>query len=291
MSKTKGKILIQLDSDVQASSFDRVVAVDAGVDEVFTYSGVALDQVPSLVHGAIFTRGQKDLHCTAIFVGGNDVDVGEQVMARVKSSFLGPLSVSIMLDANGANTTAAAAVLVARRHLELGSATALVLAGTGPVGQRAARLLAGEGATVRLASRSDRRAAYAAETINQAVGAEQVAPCTTSDDQSLHSALAGVQLVIAAGAAGVQLLTTSALKAAPDVRVAIDLNAVPPLGIEPVTVTDKAANWDSKVVYGAIGVGVTKMKIHKAAVASLFEVNNRVLDAEQIYELGKSLAD
>ena len=291
MSKTKSKILIQLDSDAQASSFDRVVAVDAGVDEVFAYSAVALDQVQSLVHGAIFTRGPEDLHHTAIFVGGNDVDVGEQMLARVRSSFLGPLSVSVMLDANGANTTAVAAVLAARRHLELGSTTALVLAGTGPVGQRAARLLAREGAAVRLASRSDRRAAHAAETINQAVGAEQVAPCTTSDDQSLRRALDGAQLVIAAGAAGVQLLATTTLEAAPDVRVAIDLNAVPPLGIEPVKVTDKAAKLASMVVYGAIGVGVTKMKIHKAAVASLFETNDRVLDAEQIYELGKSLVD
>ena len=31
------------------------------------------------------------------------------------------------------------------------------------------------------------------------------------------------------------------------------------------------------------------MKIHKAALASLFESNDKVLDAEQIYELGKTL--
>jgi methylenetetrahydrofolate/methylenetetrahydromethanopterin dehydrogenase (NADP+) len=35
--------------------------------------------------------------------------------------------------------------------------------------------------------------------------------------------------------------------------------------------------------FGAVGVGGTKMKIHKAAVARLFERNDQVLDAEEIY--------
>ena len=51
---------------------------------------------------------------------------------------------SIMLDASGANTTSAAAVVAAGRHLDLSNSTALVLAATGPVGQRVTRLLAGE---------------------------------------------------------------------------------------------------------------------------------------------------
>ena len=72
-------------------------------------------------------------------------------------------------------------------------------------------------------------------------------------------------------------------------RVAIDLNGVPPVGIEGVELTDKGADRDGVVCYGALGVGGTKMKIHKAAVAKLFEANNPVLDIEEIYEIGSRL--
>ncbi len=69
----------------------------------------------------------------------------------------------------------------------------------------------------------------------------------------------------------------------------IDLNAVPPLGVEGVDVMDKAVERDGVTCYGAIGVGDTKMKIHKAAIASLFTANDRVLDAEAVYDLGRTL--
>src|SRR5438270_6954521 len=144
----KRKILIQLDSDPQPSVFDRVVAVDAGADEVFSYGGVKPEQVRDLVHGAIFTRGPQDLARTAFFVGGSDVAAGERLLAEVVKHMLPQfgLRVSVLLDANGANTTAAAAVRAAARHLGLGKAKALVLGGTGPVGQRVALLLARQGA-------------------------------------------------------------------------------------------------------------------------------------------------
>src|SRR5215475_10609842 len=143
----KRKILIQLDSDPHPSVFDRVVAIDAGAEELFSYAGVKPEQVQGLVHGAIFTRGSKDLKSTAIFVGGSDVAAGEKLMAEAMKHMLPKfgLRVSIMLDANGANTTAAAAVRAAARYMTLQDAKALVLGGTGPVGQRVARLLAREG--------------------------------------------------------------------------------------------------------------------------------------------------
>ena len=71
--------------------------------------------------------------------------------------------------------------------------------------------------------------------------------------------------------------------------MAIDLNAVPPTGLEGVEITDKAAENDGVICYGAIGIGGTKMKIHKAAIDQLFLSNDQVLDAEQIYALGKSI--
>src|SRR5262249_7317361 len=149
------KILIQLDPDPQPSAFDRVVAVDAGADHVFAYGGVTPEQVRGLVHGAIFTRSPKDLHRTAFFVGGSDVGVAENLSAAPRNPPLPQfgLRVSALLAPSGANPTAAAAVRAAARHLDLAQTTALVLGGTGPVGQRVARLLARRGATVRIGSR------------------------------------------------------------------------------------------------------------------------------------------
>ena len=42
------------------------------------------------------------------------------------------------------------------------------------------------------------------------------------------------------------------------------------------------------LAYGAIGVGGLKMKIHKAAIRSLFEANDRTLDAEEIFDIGSA---
>src|SRR5947209_1361386 len=130
----KRKILIQLDSDAQPSAFDRIVAMDAGADEVCSYGAVKLEQARELVHGAIFTRGPKDLKHTAIFIGGRDVALGETLLAEVRKHLLPKygLSVSVMLDANGSNTTAAAAVRVAADQVKLESCRVALLGGSGP---------------------------------------------------------------------------------------------------------------------------------------------------------------
>lgn len=288
----KRKILIQLDADPQPSVFDRVVALDAGADEVLSYGGVQPGQVQGLVHGAIFTRGPKDLKSTALFVGGSDVAAGERLLEEVRKHMLPQfgLRVSVLLDANGANTTAAAAVRAVARHLHLGQAKALVLGGTGPVGQRVARLLAREGTEVRVGSRQQARAASVCEAIRARVATAKVEPVGTGMAEELNAALEGRTLVVAAGAAGAVLLPKSARAACPTLRVAIDLNAVPPLGIEGVEVSDTGAERDGVIGYGALGVGGTKMKVHKAAVAKLFERNDQVMDAEEVYLLAQAFS-
>src|SRR5262245_52289860 len=109
---SKKKILVQIDTDVQPSVFDRIVALDAGADEVMAYGGVRMDQLQNLVHGAIFTRGGGDLANTAIMLGGSDLAAAEFFLNEVRKHMLPQygLQVSILLDANGANTTAVAAV-------------------------------------------------------------------------------------------------------------------------------------------------------------------------------------
>lgn len=287
---SKPKILVQLDTDDHASTFDSVVAMDAGVEHLLRQAPVTPDNVREHVYGAMFTRGGDDLKRTAIFIGGSDVAAGERLLAAVRDTFFGPVRVSVMIDSGGANTTAAAAVLAAGRHLQLEGATALVLAATGPVGQRVVRLLARQGARVRVASRNVSRAEQVSASVARAVeGAMLTAHCTGSP-RELKDALSGAQLVIAAGAAGVQLLPREARDTSGDLAVAIDLNAVPPVGIEGVEAADRGARHDGQICYGAIGVGAAKMKIHKAAVRSLFETNDRVLDAEEIYKIGEALS-
>jgi hypothetical protein len=285
----KKTILLQLDPDPQASVFDAVVAVDAGVDQLLQYQAVEPGQVQTLVHGAIFTRGGPDLARTAIFIGGSNVAAGERLLAEVKKSFFGPMRVSVLLDANGANTTAAAAVIAAARHLALAETTALVLAGTGPVGLRVARLLAGQGAQVRLASRSLTRSQEACAGIAERLPQARLQPLQTSVASDLQSAISGVQLVIACGAAGIELLPQPIRNSAPNLKVVIDLNAVPPLGVAGVEVMDKASPRDGQLAYGAIGVGGTKMKIHRAAIQALFTANNLLLDSEEVFAIGQQL--
>lgn len=287
---SKAKILLQLDSDPQPSSFDSVVAIDAGADQLLRYGGVRPEQVEPLVHGAIFTRGIDDLRATAIFVGGADVAAGVELLDAVKKTFFGPMRVSVLFDANGANTTAAAAVLAAAKHVSLDGARALVLAGTGPVGQRAARLLARQGAEVRIASRDRARSQKVADELQARIDGASLEAVQTATADETTRALEGVQILIAAGAAGVELLGESSRRQATALQVAIDLNAVPPLGIGGLKVTDKAESRDGVVCYGAIGVGGTKMKIHKAALRRLFEANDQVLDAEEVYAIGEELS-
>jgi hypothetical protein len=287
----KPSILVQLDTDPLPSVFDRVVAVDAGVQHVFSYGGVTPQNVMPLVHGCIFTRGGKDLARTAIFVGGSDVTAGEAVLAEVRKHLIPQygLSVSLMLDSNGSNTTAAAAVRAAGRHIDLSGAKSLILGGTGPVGQRVARLLAKAGGHVRVGSRQKDRAEAVCAVIRQHVPGAKIEAVGVSASSDAPEALDERNVVIAAGAAGVVLLPRKLRAEVLSIRVLIDLNGVPPAGIEGVELNDKGADRNGIVRYGALGVGGTKMKVHKLALARLYESNNAVLDIEEIYNLALQL--
>jgi hypothetical protein len=284
---SKPNILVQLDVDQHPSVFDAVVAIDAGADQLLPYGRVEATDVEALVHGTMFTRGPQDLKHTAIFVGGSDVSTAEAVLRQVTACFFGPMRVSVMFDANGANTTAAAAVRSAASHVDLSSVTATVLAATGPVGQRAVRLLAREGTRVRVASRSQDRAANVCRAVEQHVSDAQLVACATSTPEETLAALKGSKVVIAAGAAGIELVSQQVLSQLKQLQVAIDLNAVPPTGIAGIDPMDKAKQRDETICYGAIGVGGLKMKVHKAAVKKLFEANDQVLDAEEIYAIAE----
>src|SRR5204862_944895 len=174
------KLLVQLDTSPNPSVFDRVVAYDGGADEVLSCTQVTEENVRDLVHGAIFTRGPRDLHNTAIFIGGTDMSAGERLLNVVKDVFFGPMRVSVMLDSNGSNTTAVAAVVKLQQAGDVKNRRALVTAATGPVGMRAAGLLAQAGAHVTVTSRRAEGGAKLAGDIRQRFGST-VTPVTMAD--------------------------------------------------------------------------------------------------------------
>lgn len=61
------------------------------------------------------------------------------------------------------------------------------------------------------------------------------------------------------------------------------------MGSAGIEVTDKAKERHGAFVYRAVGVGGTKMKYHKIAIQRLFDANDQVLDAEEIYAIGQEL--
>jgi len=103
------------------------------------------------------------------------------------------------------------------------------------------------------------------------------------------SVLDGAALLISAGPAGVCMVPRAAWAGRTGLRVAADLNAVPPAGIDGIDVQDNGVDRDGVAVFGALGVGGLKMKIHKACIARLFESNDAVLDAESIADVAQAL--
>ncbi|HUL49927.1 MAG TPA: NADP-dependent methylenetetrahydromethanopterin/methylenetetrahydrofolate dehydrogenase [Gemmatimonadales bacterium] len=283
------KLLLQLDSSRLPSVFDRIVAHDAGADDVMSYGGVVEGDVRDLIHGCIFTRGPKDLKHTAVFIGGADMTAGEGLLRAARSTFFGPFSVSLMLDSNGSNTTAVAAVMKLLEVAgELRGTRVAVLAGTGPVGLRAAGLLAKQGAEVLITSRSSESGTRAQQTVSQRFGGAVQARTVAGPDDAAR-ALEGAVVVLNAGPAGVQLLPKRAWAGRAGLRALADVNAVPPQGVEGVEPNDDGVEKDGVRCFGALAIGSFKMKLHRACIARLFERNDLVLDAESIADLARDL--
>jgi hypothetical protein len=133
------------------------------------------------------------------------------------------------------------------------------------------------------------RALEVCDELREVFADAQLEAFATGDESSLRQSLDGAVVVIAAGAPGVELLSENIRRESKQLKVAIDLNAVPPTGVSGIQPHDKEADHDGQICYGAIGVGGLKMKLHKTAIRRLFESNDVVLDAEQIYELGGQL--
>jgi methylenetetrahydrofolate/methylenetetrahydromethanopterin dehydrogenase (NADP+) len=301
------KILIQLDNDQHASTFDSIVAYDAGADIVQSYGAVTPQDVRSLILSAVFTRGIPDLRDLAVWIGGSDVDIGEQLLAEARRTFFGPFKISLMLDSNGCNTTASTAIAKLARQTDLKGKSALVI-GPGPVGLRAAILLAGEGCRVRLVSipaellgtryslelaqrtmESGRKAADAFGRSSGTALGGSLQVDVMGNMALLEESLNQAEILIAAGPAGLRILPLDCWSTKPGLKWLLDFNLTEPLGIEGIKPGDDFTEYDEKRALGALAIGNPKMKVHKACIAKLFERNDLVLDTEGVYSIAKQL--
>ena len=283
------KLLFQFDTDIYPSVFDTVVAYDGGADHVTPYGALTPDNVGALIDGAIFTRAPKNKKNTAIFIGGSNILAGEELFSAVQKHFFLGFQVSVMLDCNGCNTTAAAGVAKLATQSNLKGKKAVILAGTGPVGQRAAVMLAEEGADVTITSRNIAHAKIACAVMEQRFGVQLTAvEAVNCDDRA--AVIEDAAIVFATGASGIELLKPEHWQNNPHLEIIADANATPPLGIGGTDMMDKGVVRHGKIIWGAIGFGSLKLAIHRACIAKLFEDNKQIFDAELIFKLAKSMA-
>ena len=227
----------------------------------------------------------------AVWVGGSDVGDGEKVLDEVKATYFGPFRVSAMLDSDGCNTTAATAIAMIAKDRDLRGRRAVIL-GVGPVGLRSATLLAQEGCEVLATSipadvldtDSYHRPRGLAAAERLGIDAREVA-----DRAEMEATLDGANIVLAAGPAGVQLLSQEVWSGDPTIELLADYNAAEPLGIEGVEAMDDLVEREGKLVLGALGVGGKKMKTHKECVRRLFERSDLVLNADGVYAVAREI--
>ncbi len=282
------KLLYQFDTDTTASVFDSVVAYDGGADHVTGIGNVNPKNVLAMVDGCIYTRAPKDKQFTAIFVGGSSLTEGQAVFDAIKKRFFANFRVSVMFDSNGSNTTAAAAVANIVNTRDVSGKKAVILGGTGPVGQRAAALLSLEKADVFITSRSIEKAEQISAEINKRFDTNVKALPGGTNDERVAS-ISRASIVMATGASGVVLLNKKDWIESESIEVVCDANAMPPLGIEGVELNDKGKEIGGKKAFGAIGFGGLKISVHRECVSRLFHSNDGIFDAEEIYRIAKEM--
>lgn len=239
------------------SPFDVNMALDAGYDSVTPYSGVTLDDVTPLVQDAMFSRAPKDAVRTGVFIGGKDAGLALDMLELVAKTLLKPFEISAFADPAGSFTTAAAMVacveklLKDKKNLPLAKRKVLIFGATGVVGYASGVIAALEGADVVLAGHDGlERVQSKAEDMKKRFNIE-THPLDTSSEDKKVAALAGVDVVLCAAAAGRQILTKEHLAAAKSLLISADVNAVPPAGIEGL---ELHANGQ-ELAGGSLGIG------------------------------------
>lgn len=270
----------------RVSPFDVNMAYDAGWNAVIPYAGVGLDEIADFTQDAIFSRGPKGAKRTGIFIGGRDAVLASDMLKRARKAMVPPFEVSVFADPSGAFTTAAAMIAkveqaLAKHHDQtLTGRRVAIFGGTGPVGMVAAVLAAQAGAEVTLPGHDGlARARAAADLINTRFGL-QVRAVDGSGETDKLALLAESEVALATAKAGVQVLTAAHLTQAAQLRVAADINAVPPAGIAGIGVMDDAtplmAASGCAVGIGPLAIGNIKYQVQQALLQAMLSTEKPV---------------
>lgn len=293
----KPYILHMLTTEKNLSPFDVNMAQDAGWNVTMPYLNVEEHEVQGLVQDAIFSRGPTGVKRTGLFIGGRDPESAIKMLKLAKGSMVAPFEISVMADPSGAFTTAAAMVAAAERELDkrfqtdLPGKVVLVLAGTGPVGQIAAVLCAKAGAKVTILGRQKEKSERIAQLCNDFFGGGQTTIAGEGNDQ-LPSLLPEADVIFATGAAGIQLLSAEQVAAAPKLKVAADVNAVPPPGIAGIDALADGSPIEGSpsgaLGIGALAVGNVKYQTHHRLLTKMHDSDKAVyLHYDDAFEMAR----
>ena len=266
------------------SPFDVNMAYDAGWTACTPYLAVTLEEITALVQDAIFSRGPKGVKRTGIFLGGRDPHLAMEMLEVARSAMVPPFEVSVLADPSGAFTTAAAMVAIVERRLQeshgtgLAGQRTLVFGGTGPVGSAAAILAAHAGAETWIVSHTGLATAQAAARLCSQRYQVSLSAGDSTSDEKIRDLLRDADVVFNAAKAGIRVLDSGHIAAAGRLKVACDVNAVPPAGIEGVGVTDEAGTLavspSGAVGIGALAVGNVKYKVQQALLKQMHEADS-----------------
>ncbi len=298
----KRSILHMLDPMPNNSPFDINMAMDAGFDVLMPYSNVKLDSVYRLTQDAIFSRGPAGVKRTGIFIGGRDLGLAMDMLDASQQAMVPPFEVSVFADPSGAFTTAAALVACVEKELkakhgkELKDCTALVFGGTGPVGIATGIIASLAGAETALVDHlSQDTAEDIAKAYNRRFGCTLKGACASSDADKIKL-IANVDIIFCVAKAGVQVLSAAVLKEAKQLKVAGDVNAVPPLGIEGIKRNDSGApllhavNAQGAVGVGALAVGNVKYTLQHEMLKLMLDTDKPLyLDFREAFNKARDL--
>jgi methylene-tetrahydromethanopterin dehydrogenase len=263
------------------SPFDINMALDAGFDVLMPYSNVKLESIQNLTQDAIFSRSPSGIKKTGIFIGGRDIGLAIDMLQATKPAMVPPFEVSVFADPSGAFTTAAALVACVEKALEqthakkLKDCKALVFGGTGPVGIATGIIASLQGAETVLVDHLSADAANdAAKPYNRRFNAHMTGAVARTDADKIQL-LADADIVFCTAKAGIRVLSAAVLAQTQKLKVAGDVNAVPPAGIEGIESKDMAAplihakQSPNAVGVGALAVGNVKYKLQHELLKSM----------------------
>ena len=254
---TKKNILHMLSPQGNISPFDVNMACDAGYDVIIPYTNVNLTDVNSLVQDAIFSRSVSNAKKTGIFICGKDASLALDMMEHAKKAMVPPFEISVFPDPAGSFTTAAAMVACTEKTLKEKFGTSLkdqnviIYGGKGIVGGISSIMCAEAGANCTIVGYDGiANVSKKAQEYKNRFGVD-IKPGDGSSDELNSSYLPNADIVFCAARAGTQVINIDQINLAKSLKVIADVNAVPPAGIEGVSLNDD----DTKHPCGAYSIG------------------------------------